>query len=532
VASVFKRKGDKRRPGAPWYYTFKDADGRRRTRKGCPDKVATERIAAKAENDAALRRQGVIDARADGYAAHERRPIAEHLSDWEAAIVAKGSSAAHALRSRKRTAKVFERAGVVRLSEMTPSRVMAALADLASLADWSIESRNHHVRAVKGFARWAWRDGRTRDHALLALGTLNPERDRRRVRRPLTPDECLRLIAATLGGPVVKGMSGRDRVMAYAVALGTGLRRNELRSLTPESFDLDAESPSVTVEAAYAKNKRQAVQPIPPALVESLARYLADKAPGRPVFALPDRTAEMLRVDLVAAGIEYQTPAGVVDFHASRHTYVSHVVASGASVKAAQTLARHSSPALTIGVYARASLHDLAGAVAKLPALGTPGDDPEAAALPMTGTDGPRRAAHAQRAGGGSCRIHAAPDISAGARMSGDARHKCLAASDVDASVRPEPASVVSTPGRIRTCDRGIRNPMPPIGKGRILNILRLAAPERAAPAQRAAQPEAPTTPPDLAAVMAAWHDLPAAVRAGVVALVRAASSSPGNTGG
>ncbi len=75
----------------------------------------------------------------------------------------------------------------------------------------------------------------------------------------------------------------------------------------------------------------------------------------------------MLAIDLEAAGIEPDTDSGVIDFHALRTTYVSHVVSSGASVKTCQTLARHSSPVLTIGVYAKASLHDISGAVESLP---------------------------------------------------------------------------------------------------------------------------------------------------------------------
>ncbi|MGZ3385796.1 MAG: tyrosine-type recombinase/integrase, partial [Isosphaeraceae bacterium] len=76
------------------------------------------------------------------------------------------------------------------------------------------------------------------------------------------------------------------------------------------------------------------------------------------------RTAdEMLAIDLKAAGIEPESDSGIVDFHALRGTYISHLVSSGASVKTCQTLARHSSPVLTIGIYAKASLHDIAGAV-------------------------------------------------------------------------------------------------------------------------------------------------------------------------
>jgi len=41
--------------------------------------------------------------------------------------------------------------------------------------------------------------------------------------------------------------------MLYHLAAGTGFRANELRSLTPESFDLDANTPTVTVQAAYSR---------------------------------------------------------------------------------------------------------------------------------------------------------------------------------------------------------------------------------------------------------------------------------------
>lgn len=46
------------------------------------------------------------------------------------------------------------------------------------------------------------------------------------------------------------------------MAVGTGFRLNELRSLTPRSFDHDADPPAVTVEAAYSNRRRRDVQPI------------------------------------------------------------------------------------------------------------------------------------------------------------------------------------------------------------------------------------------------------------------------------
>ena len=44
----------------------------------------------------------------------------------------------------------------------------------------SLRSVHHYTRAVKGFSRWLWRDGRARDDALIHLSPPNPDPDRRR----------------------------------------------------------------------------------------------------------------------------------------------------------------------------------------------------------------------------------------------------------------------------------------------------------------------------------------------------------------
>jgi len=79
----------------------------------------------------------------------------------------------------------------------------------------------------------------------------------------------------------------------------------------------------------------------------------------------------------------------VLDFHGTRHTYISDIVAGGASVKTCQELARHSTPTLTIGRYSHARLHDLTAALDALPDLTTPpATTTTAEAMAATGTDG------------------------------------------------------------------------------------------------------------------------------------------------
>lgn len=115
----------------------------------------------------------------------------------------------------------------------------------------------------------------------------------------------------------------------------------------------------------------------------------------------------MLRADLAAAGIPYRDSSGhVVDFHALRHSFITHLVASGVSVKTAQTLARHSTPSLTIGRYSHASRDDLVQAIEGLPFLSAapaPPSVPTTTCTEDSDTVVAKLAAHRQRAvdGGG-----------------------------------------------------------------------------------------------------------------------------------
>ena len=56
---------------------------------------------------------------------------------------------------------------------------------------------------------------------------------------------------------------------------------------------------------------------------------------------------------MTLAGIPKVTKEGKIDFHSCRVAFVTFVLEAGASVKEAQTLARHATPELTMNVYGR-----------------------------------------------------------------------------------------------------------------------------------------------------------------------------------
>ncbi|GEM_PF-6664600 len=74
MASIYKRGGKKNRAGT-YYVKYFDETGKRETVRGCTDKEATLALARKLEADVLLRKNGIIDAKADRYAAEGRKPI-------------------------------------------------------------------------------------------------------------------------------------------------------------------------------------------------------------------------------------------------------------------------------------------------------------------------------------------------------------------------------------------------------------------------------------------------------------------------
>jgi len=396
MASIYRRK-----PGGPYYVTYFERPGKRRTVKGSRDRAATEALARKLESDAMLRAYGVIDAKADRCAKAEARPLVVkdadgevrdgQLADFYNSLIAKGTTQKQAKLVRTRATAIIEQCDAQYISDLTPSAVQTAIAELRKKEALSYQTCNHYLRAIKQFSRWLYRDRRTREDALAHLPGYNAALDRRHQRRALNDDEIARLLQAAEKGKPVRGMTGPDRAMLYRLALGTGFRASELASLVPDSFNLGGRPPTVTVEAGYSKHRRRDVQPIRRDLADLLRPWIEGKTPGLPVFNMPDKPVKLVQADLAAAReawieeaasekerderekssfLEYRDAAGhVADFHALRHTFISRLVRSGANIKVAQELARHSTPTLTLGRYAHVQLADQTRALDALPAI-------------------------------------------------------------------------------------------------------------------------------------------------------------------
>ena len=195
--------------------------------------------------------------------------------------------------------------------------------------------------------------------------------------------------------------------MLYRLAVETGLRASELASLTPASLDLsDLSAASVKVAAAYSKHRRDDVVPIRRDLAETLLAFLDGRLAGERLFAVPAKTAVMMRKDLAAAQetwveevndskaqekraksgfLAYSDASGrVADFHALRHTFITRLARSGVAPAVAKSLARHSTIVLTMDHYTHTLISDERTALDRLPRIESP--KPEREAMRATGT--------------------------------------------------------------------------------------------------------------------------------------------------
>ncbi len=354
------------------------------------------------------------------------KALADHLADWKAAMLAKGLTEKHVGMMYRDAMRIFTACNAKFISDIQPGKVQAAIAAEKN-AGLSLQTCNHLTKAVKAFTRWACRDGRLQTDLLAHLTKFNVRTDRRHDRRALGDAEVNALIAAAESGPylvgpllpgqtrptvgpqTILGVAGPDRAMVYRVAVGTGFRKAEIASLTPESFNLAGQPPTITVKAGFSKHRREDIQPIRQDLADMLRTFIAGKPAGTPVFAMPDKTCKVMQADLASARANYLDDAETVaeraerkqsgfclyadaagryaDFHALRHTYITRLVKSNASVKVCQELARHSDPKLTFAVYSHVGMADTSRALDNLPDLDKPQAEKQTALALRTGTD-------------------------------------------------------------------------------------------------------------------------------------------------
>ena len=212
----------------------------------------------------------------------------------------------------------------------------------------------------------------------------------------LQPAEWHWLRQVAFAGPTRFKMPGPDRMLLYALAIQTGLRSDELRSLTPGRLYLQGERPYVVCMARSTKNKQDARLYVTTDLAVELQRHIRSASPAAPLFEMPSpsNVSRMFGKDLEEARTKWlNTSAGpderrqrergdflartnhngeVADFHALRHTCGVWLSMSGVHPKVVQTVMRHSSITLTMDTYGHLFPGQDADVVAGMPSMFAP----------------------------------------------------------------------------------------------------------------------------------------------------------------
>jgi integrase len=131
---------------------------------------------------------------------------------------------------------------------------------------------------------------------------------------------------------------------------------------------LDGDRPTLTLSGAITKNGKPATLPLRADLADALRAEVTGRRPTDPVFEIPADLLRRFYADLKRAGIPRVDARGrLVDIHALRTTFGTHLAVAGVPITTAQKLMRHSDPKLTANVYTDAGLLDLHKAVEALP---------------------------------------------------------------------------------------------------------------------------------------------------------------------
>jgi integrase len=403
---------------------------------GCKDEQAARQVLADLVKRVEHRKAGILTPEQDRQADFANLPIADHITAYIEHLKAKTVrgkrvSAHHRRNVKHQLDRIVTECGFRRVGDIS-REAMETWMNRREADGMAGRTRNTYRAAIVAFCNWCVESGRLSFSPLARLHKADEHSDRRRVRRALTEKEVSRLLKAaemrpiaelgresiakpaserkgrstwtkaeltfeTLDAAYTRGLDlladqpkriaqltflGRKRSLMYRMMICTGLRKSELASLTVGQVHLNRPHPCAELLAKDEKAGRGAMIPLRADLAEALRGYLDGLqvqsgakmiSHDTHLFPIPKDMIRVFDRDLAAASIPKRDPRGrVMDLHALRHTFGTHLARAGVAPRVAMAAMRHSSLELTMNVYTDPALLDVAGAVEALPAFSSP----------------------------------------------------------------------------------------------------------------------------------------------------------------
>jgi integrase/recombinase XerC len=233
------------------------------------------------------------------------------------------------------------------LAALVTLRAADVRAWLAALANDKLvaSSRAQHLSAVRTFFRYL-----TRRHGIeiTAIRLVSTARARPALPRALTVAQARDVTDNVSDWSENPAMQARD-IAFFSLLYGSGLRIAEALSLNVTDATTLRTNPSLTVTGKGSKTR---VVPVLPAVRSAIEAWLTlhpDPRPDSPLFLGargkrldPAVAQKVLRTYRGLAGLpEYATP------HALRHSFATHLLASGGDLRSIQDLLGHASLSTT-----------------------------------------------------------------------------------------------------------------------------------------------------------------------------------------
>ena len=202
--------------------------------------------------------------------------------------------------------------------------------------------------AIRGLHKYALTEGAVGNDAAAAL---RAPRQGRHLPKALSVDEVGRLLDAAHADDSPIGL--RDAAL-LELLYATGARVSEAASLSADDLDLDGDVPVVRL---FGKGRKERIVPVGSFAVDALHAYrvrarpaLAARGRGSTVFFLNSRGGAMSRQSAWTAIRRAAQAAELGDRispHTLRHSFATHLLEGGASVREVQELLGHASVATT-----------------------------------------------------------------------------------------------------------------------------------------------------------------------------------------
>lgn len=361
-----------------WQMSWIDENGKRRRKSaGTSCKATASRILAETERQAAITAAGLRDPVSDAIQAHAKEPIAKWIEDYISSLeVTHGKENQHVEDTKVQITKVVTAANVKHGRELRSHHLTSYIKQRQKIENLSARTVQSYVVAVKGFTAWCKLHNRLVSDPFASASAPTPAKDRRYVRRALTREEWAWLCRILPDSRPKRLLAGSDRLALYELALVTGLRAKEIKSLRRSSFILEGSSPYVMLPASTTKNAKPAEQMLTPSCAARLRDLLATKMPSAPAFSINDlnHLAVCIRSDMEEARAAWIKEAGTdldeisrrtnsdflnsidhegkrIDFHALRYTCGAWLALGGIHAKQIQKVMRHSTIRLTLDTY-------------------------------------------------------------------------------------------------------------------------------------------------------------------------------------